>query len=1018
MVASIGAVASPAQGVSYYEKDSYYAKDSDEHRAASAWAGKGAAALGLEGPVDPDTFRAVLEGEVPDGSGKRLGKRGRDGEIHHRPGRDLTFSAPKSVSLAALVGGDGRIVDAHDRAVAGALDWFERNAAETRMQDPGGRRMVRAGNQKTVIATFRHDTSRNLDPALHTHSVIANMVQGEDGRWRTMANERLYASKMALGALYRNALAGELGKLGYSIEKTHADGRFEIAGVSREVVEAFSTRRAEIEAAMEGRGLGTTGENPHLARRAALMTRAAKREVDRAELRETWARQAAALGFDAKGLVAAAMERHGAEKARDAEAVKDGPAAPPRQPDLFEHAAQVHPARAAVDWALAHLSERDAVFSATDLLAAALAFDPGSASTGDIERAVAGLKREGRLHDAPALAGGGGLTTDKAVAEERETVALMRTGERRGKAPMRGWMVDRHLRKGPLTAGQKQAVKLILSEKDRTVGVQGYAGTGKTKMLARARTLAEKKGWRMVGLAPSASAARTLSAVSGIGSETLQRFLARNAGVAEGRLTRKGAREMRAAFAKTVLVVDEGSLASTVQARDLLRIAGALRVPKLVLVGDARQLDAVDAGKPFAQLQAAGMKTAVMDEILRQRDPDLKAAVEASLAGEIGKAFGKLGSNVAEVKADNIAGAVAARWLKLSRDERERTGVMSPSHALREGINGHIRERLVREGRIAGPALETGRLVSKGYTNAEKSLAANYAPGDVVAFHRPYKRLGVAKGEERRVAGVDRKDMSVLLEAPGGGTVAWKPSEIGGRRGGTEVYRRESIELRSGDRIRWTRNDKALGLVNSGTAEVLGIRNGRVTFRLEDGRRLTLTPGDPQLRHLDHAWCSTVHAFQGRTVDNVIAAMEANHPTLTTAKAFYVEISRARDRAELVTDDARALKERLEAVTGERISALEGIGEDVRREREAGREAVADGKERERDRAEDSALRRIEVERGREEKAAREKAAPAKDRAAAPATPDRNAGREAPQRKAPEPEPPAKTKVRDMDLGL
>ena len=142
-------------------------------------------------------------------------------------------------------------------------------------------------------------------------------------------------------------------------------------------------------------------------------------------------------------------------------------------------------------------------------------------------------------------------------------------------------------------------------------------------------------------------------------------------------------------------------------------------------------MDAVDAGKPFAQLQQAGMKTAVMGEILRQRDPGLKAAVEARLAGEIGKAFDRLGDNVAEVKADSIAGAVAARWLRLSPEERGRTGVMATSHALREGINGHIRERLVREGRIAGPAMETSRLVSKGYTNAEKSLAANYAPGTV-----------------------------------------------------------------------------------------------------------------------------------------------------------------------------------------------------------------------------------------------------------------------------------------------
>ena len=298
------------------------------------------------------------------------------------------------------------------------------------------------------------------------------------------------------------------------------------------------------------------------------------------------------------------------------------------------------------------------------------------------------------------------MTTDTALADERETVGLMRTGHDRGQVLMRRRRVQQHLHKGPLTDSQKQAVTAILSSKDRVVGVQGYAGTGKTAMLNRARALAEKNGYRMTGLAPSASAVQTLAAESGIESETLQGFLARNAGVAEGRLTRKGARDMRDAFAKTVLVVDEGSLASTVQARDLLRIANTLCIPKVVLVGDERQLDAVDAGKSFAQLQQAGMQTAVMDEIMRQREPALKEAVEASIAGDIRTAFEKLGSNVAQVKADNIAGAVAARWLRLSPEERENTGVMAPSHELRVAINGHIRERLAREGEIHGPAFQ------------------------------------------------------------------------------------------------------------------------------------------------------------------------------------------------------------------------------------------------------------------------------------------------------------------------
>ena len=298
-----------------------------------------------------------------------------------------------------------------------------------------------------------------------------------------------------------------------------------------------------------------------------------------------------------------------------------------------------------------------------------------------------------------------------------------------------------------------------------------------------------------------------------------------------------------------------------------------------------------------------------------------------------------LGDHVEAVKPDNLPGAAAARWPALSPEQRERAGLISPSHALREHINGHIRERLARDGTIHGPAMEAERLVSKGYTKAENAVAGNYAVGDVVDFHRPYTRLGVEKGDKRRVVGVDHAARTVVLEGADGGTVAWKPAEIGGRRGGTEVYWTEGIEPRAGDRIRWIRNDAGLGLVNSRTAEAAEVRDGRVTFQLEDGRKLEFASSDPQLRHLDHAWAATVHTFQGRTVDNVIAAMEARHPHLTTQKSFYVEISRARDRAELVTDDRAALREQLEAVTGERIAALEAAEPERVKGREAGLDA-------------------------------------------------------------------------------
>ncbi len=148
MVALIGAIASPVQGAGYFERDGYYAKDDPAHREASAWAGKGAEAVGRSGPVDSDAFRAILEGKVPDGP--HLGRRGRDGEIHHRPGRDVTMSAPKSVSLMALISGDERIVAAHDRAVRTTIGWIEKNAVLTRLQGNSGA-MVHAGDQKTAV---------------------------------------------------------------------------------------------------------------------------------------------------------------------------------------------------------------------------------------------------------------------------------------------------------------------------------------------------------------------------------------------------------------------------------------------------------------------------------------------------------------------------------------------------------------------------------------------------------------------------------------------------------------------------------------------------------------------------------------------------------------------------------------------------------------------------------------------------------------------------------------------------
>ena len=212
MVATVTRLKAAATTVHYFEADGYYAKNDPEHRKASSWHGEAAALLGLHGPVKPKRFEDVLAGYVP-GTDLRLGRL-RDGEHQHRPGVDVTFSAPKSVSLEALVYAPGRtgarVVKAHDEAVRATLGFIETELLQTRSYDPATGRRPRVQADGMAAATFRHLASRNLDPQLHTHAVIANMTRGRDGGWRSAEFTSVERSKLLIGAYYRNELRTRL----------------------------------------------------------------------------------------------------------------------------------------------------------------------------------------------------------------------------------------------------------------------------------------------------------------------------------------------------------------------------------------------------------------------------------------------------------------------------------------------------------------------------------------------------------------------------------------------------------------------------------------------------------------------------------------------------------------------------------------------------------------------------------------------------------------------------------------
>ena len=420
-------------------------------------------------------------------------------------------------------------------------------------------------------------------------------------------------------------------------------------------------------------------------------------------------------------------------------------------------------------------------------------------------------------------------------------------------------------------------------------------------------------------LAPSAAAARVLADETGARVRTVQWFLTRYGDLGNAGKMANARREHEG----SVLVLDESSMTSTAQMQLLMRISERLRVARLVLVGDRGQLRAVGAGEPFRALQDAGIAMAGMDEILRQRDPGLKRAVEALQQGRAAEAVRGLGE-VREVPHEELGAEAARLWLALDEEQRKGTAILAPTHFIRAEIHRVVREGLAREGVLHGREIELGRFVNRHLTAAQRADVRNHEPGDIVIFHSRVPPLRVDEGDACRI--VRAEGEFVFLDHPSGRTVRIRPGDSWVRyRFG--IYETARIRIRAGDRIRWTRNDKRHGLFNGGEAVVLGIDSRRVRFDLGGGKPLSLARDDPQLRHIDHAWSTTIHAAQGMTRDAAIGVLDTGHGRLTGQAGLYVEASRARDRFVLVTDNRESLEEALEDNDGARLTAREAVGE-------------------------------------------------------------------------------------------
>jgi conjugative relaxase-like TrwC/TraI family protein len=888
------------------------------------WQGKLAESMGLSGEVSAQEFSRLTEGRHPLTDEQMVRHRiateytNADGSVTkavaHRAGWDAMFAPAKSVSLTALVGGDDRIREAHRAAVTTALDELEKY---THARIGGNNPAERTG--RFVVAKFEHDTARPVDgyaaPQLHTHAVIFNVTQRADGATRALQEQPFFESQNFVTAVYQSELMYRLRSLGYEIEPGKS-GAPEIKGYSQEYLTASSLRREKIKEEMERRGVS----GPEAAEIAARSTRERKHTLTPAEVLAAHREVAAEFGNQPEKVVAEARERARLNS---------------HTPDQAAHA------REAVSYARASLFEREAVLDERLLMRDALRRGMGETTYQQVRsefesrrEAGAFLSVEARKHDS-----GRSFTTAETIAAERENLAYVQSGRNSVEPMMSAERAQRQANtRDFLNDSQRRVIEEVLNSPDRIHGLQGRAGSGKTTVLLSVREGAEQSGYVVEGFAPTSRAAGQLRE-AGIHASTLQSFLARASnGNADPDV-------------RHLYIVDESSLASTRQMRDFLN--KLTPNDRVLLIGDTRQHQGVDAGRPFQQMQEAGMRTSELNRIMRQKDAGLLKAVEHLSKNETREGISLLQEQgrITELtdRRDRIA-AIAKDYA----DRSEGTIVVSPDNRSRQEINEAIRDALIEKGAVSKDQHSLQVLSHRSdMTGADRTWAARYNIGDVLEYSNGSKAHGIERGTQAAVRAVDARTNTLTVELANGETVAYDPKRLRG----VNVFQEQVRDFATGDRLQFVSPIKKQGIANRDLGTIMRISNDQMAVRMDGRDQREIELDLAKVRQFDHGYAVTSHSSQGITATRVLAHFDTDGPRLLiNSRLAYVAISRASEDAHVYTNDAITLGRRL-SVDVSKTAAIE-LGA---RPDSLGREPEKDGADKQRPPAESETTREVKM---------------------------------------------------------
>ncbi len=923
----------------YYSHGDYYGSEGE-----GTWVGEGAEELGLKGDFtarSDQSFYNLLKGILP--NGQILGRKTKD-DVEHCPGVDLTFSAPKSFSIQMLVYAskeEKQVMEAAlIKSVSSTLKYIEEQGYVYIRKGHAGRE--REAINRLSFATFTHTTNRNLEPQAHVHCFLANVGKRQDGEYRSISFDKILKENKFFGQVFRNELAVETKKLGYEIIPTIlSDGSssFELTKIDNKLIQAFSTRRQEIEALCKLHNVNTKEARDNI----VINSRKAKQLKSEEELNIAWkalenevqkeiaqeqldklnkitneensAIKEVSLFDKAFNMIISKFPSHNFKsKAKINEEL--APAAPLTIKDL-------------ASLCLEDVTHHKTVFSKEDLAKKTLKFAIGNYTIREVDAENQNLEKKGVLirhidqYTSKAL-----LTQEKQILKYAQNAiggckAILE--ERYFDVHMKKF-IKRELSQNPkfqINEQQKQVAKHIVCSKDKIIIVVGLPGVGKSTVLNAVRDISAHKINKIIslgmvgeifeGLAPTASAAKTLGTSAKIESNTIHSFLGKNQGYLEGRgLKSLGAQKEK--YKDMIIFVDESSLIPTHIMHKLLKLQNIMDF-RLVFTGDTKQLNAVEAGQPFIQMIKV-IQPIELTVIVRQEDEAHKKAIIAASQGDIEISF-LIHANSIQEKEDLSEGATKL-YLQSDVNKREKILLISPTRILRDSINNDIRIGLQVEGKLEGGVKEFIALRQKDMSVADYQFAPSFNIGDTLKFHKAYKNI--TRDEYLSVKQVEAISNSLVLQKENGREILFQLRKEVDYQSKFEVFKDRELQLQKGLKIIFTKNNRDYLLINSETAVIRDIGKKAVSLQFEN-KEIRKIPWE-QFRHIDYGYCITVHAAQGKTYDIAIAAIK-NHLLLNNQKLWLVTLSRHRDYITVYTEDRQQLKINLINNDGNEITAIQ-----------------------------------------------------------------------------------------------